>query len=597
MTNRTIILKSLIIAGGLILTIRLFSIQLLDPDYKRAAEDNVVQKTIEYPYRGLITDRNDSLLVYNTPVYDLMVIPNEVRIPDTTRFLELLEVDQQEFAEAMSKAKRFSRKLPSVLVNQISNDHMARLQGELVDFEGFYIQPRTVREYAYDGMSHVLGYVGEISLPQLTRDTTRYYRGGDYIGISGIEKEYEKDLRGERGVSYQLVDVQRVAKGKFRDGEFDTLPVPGEDVQLTLDIDLQRYAEKLMNGKIGSVVAIEPSTGEILAFVSAPDYNPSLLSGKKLGENYGELQRDSLKPLFNRALQATYPPGSMFKTIQSLVALQEGIITPEQKIFCKGDLIGDLAPPGYYDVRRAIQLSSNNYFYIVFRRTMLQREDNNMYVDSRIGFNKWRDYVGRFGLGEKLGLDIPNEKTGFIPTVDYYDRIYGTRRWKFSNIYSMSIGQGELLVTPLQMANLGALLANKGHYYTPHLMRKVGEEGALQFERHDVGIDSAHFQSVLEGMELVVRAGSGRRAYVRDLQVCGKTSTVENPGEDHSGFMGFAPLDDPKIAIAVYVENAGWGGRAAAATAGLLIEKYLTGEVRRTWMENYVLKGDFSDPK
>lgn len=597
MTNRALVIKGIIIVCGLVLAGRLMMIQLLDPNYQRAAQDNVIQKIIEYPYRGLITDRNDQLLVINSPVYDLMVVPNEVIIPDTARFLSLLEMSQEEFDEAMYKAKRYSRKLPSVLVTQISNEHLARIQGELIDFEGFFIQPRTVREYEYPGMSHVLGYVGEVSLRQIQRDTTNYYRGGDYIGISGVEKEYETDLRGERGISYRLVDVDRVAKGKFQDGEFDTLPVPGKNVQLTLDLDLQRYAEKLMEGKIGSVVAIEPKTGEILAFVSAPDYNPSLLSGKKLGKNYGELERDSLKPLFNRALQAMYPPGSMFKTVQSLIALQEGIVSPNQQIFCEGDLIGDLAPPGYYDIKRAITYSSNNYYYIVFRRTMLQNEDPNMYVDSRIGLSKWRDYVTKFGLGDKLGIDIPNEQSGLVPTVDYYDRIYGTRRWKFSNIYSLSIGQGELLVTPLQMANLGALLANRGYFYTPHLMKKVGEETSLGFERHNVGIDSIHFQPVLDGMEQVVTIGSGRRAYVKDLQICGKTSTVENPGYDHSGFMGFAPKDEPKIAIAVYVENAGWGGRAAAGTAGLLIEKYLSGEVSRKYMENYILKGEFHDPK
>ncbi|MEQ9229682.1 MAG: penicillin-binding transpeptidase domain-containing protein [Cyclobacteriaceae bacterium] len=597
MTGRSIVIKGIIIGCGLLLAARLMFIQLLDPNYQRAAEDNVIQKIIEYPYRGLITDRDNHLLVFNSPVYDLLVVPNEVSIPDTARFLQMLEITQEEFDEAMFKAKKFSRKLPSVLLNQIANEHLARIQGDLLEYEGFFIQPRTVREYEYPGMSHVLGYVGEVSRRQILNDTTDYYRGGDYIGISGVEKEYEKDLRGERGVSYRLVDVDRVAKGKFRDGDYDTLPRPGQNVQLTLDLELQRYAEKLMEGKIGSVVAIEPKTGEILAFVSSPDYNPSLLSGKKLGKNYGELERDSLKPLFNRALQAMYPPGSMFKTVQSLIALQEGVVDADQQIYCKGDLIGDLAPVGYYDIKRAITYSSNNYFFIAFRRTMLQNEDPNMFVDSRIGLSKWRDYVTRFGLGNRLGIDIPNEQPGFVPTVDYYDRVYGTRRWKFSNIYSLSIGQGELLVTPLQMANLGALLANRGYYYTPHLMKRVGNETSLGFERNEVGIDSIHYRSVFEGMEQVVTIGSGRRAYVKDLQICGKTSTVENPGYDHSGFMGFAPLDDPKIAIAVYVENAGWGGRAAAATAGLVIEKYLRGEVSRQWMENYVLKGDFHDPK
>ena len=597
MNSRSIIFKSIIVAGCLILATRLFYIQILDANYQQAAQKNVVQKTTEYPYRGLVTDRNNNLLVFNTPVYDLLVVPGEVNIPDTLRFIDLLKMSREDFDTKMSKARRYSRHLPSVLIKQIANDHMAEIQSELIDFEGFYIQPRTVREYGYSGMSHVMGYMGEVNRRHIERDTTGYYRSGDYIGLSGVEKEFEPVLRGERGVSYQLVDVQRVAKGKFRDGEFDTLPVPGAHVQLTLDLELQKYAESLMKGKIGSVVAIEPKTGEILVLVSAPDYDPSRLSGKKLGTNYGALQRDSLKPLFNRALQAKYPPGSMFKTIQSLISLQEGIVTANQQVYCKGNLIGDHAPPGHYDVKKAIQYSSNNYYHIVFRRTMLQNEHPNMFIDSRIGLNKWRNYVMKFGLGNRLGVDLPNEGAGFVPTVDFYDRMYGTRRWKFSTIASMSIGQGELGVTPLQMANLAALLANRGYYYTPHVMRSTEKRGKVQYKKHEVGIDSVHYQAVLEGMELVVTSGSGRRAYVKGLGVCGKTSTVENPGKDHSGFMAFAPIDDPKIAIAVYVENAGWGARAAAATAGLVIEKYLTGEVNRKYYEKYVLKGNFHDPR
>lgn len=595
MNRRAIIIKFIVWFAGLGLAVRLFYVQLIDANYQKAAQDNVVQKIIEYPYRGLILDRNENLLVYNTPVFDMMVVPREVVIPDTTRLLQMLQMTLEDFTKQMDKAKAFSRQLPSVLITQIPNEHLAAIQEDLIDFEGFYIQPRTVREYTQPILSHVLGYVGEISQKQLVNDTSRYYRSGDYVGISGIERQYEKDLRGVRGVSYRLVDVQRVAKGKFRDGAFDTLPEPGKNVQITVDIELQQYAEKLMAGKVGSLVALDPKTGEILAFVSAPTYDPSLLSGHKIRDNYGQLEQDSLKPLFNRALQAMYPPGSMFKTIQSLVALQEKEVSPTEQIYCRGDLIGDLAPAGHYDIKRAVTLSSNNFFFILFKRMIQQNKDPSAFLDSRIGYEKWRTYVDRFGLGHKLNVDIPNETAGHLPTVDYYDRMYGKSRWKFSNIYSLSIGQGEILVTPLQMANLGALLANRGYFYTPHIVKKVGESTALGFERYDVGIDSAHFQIVLDGMEQVVSNGSGRRAFVKDLQICGKTSTVENPGYDHSGFMGFAPKDDPKIAIAVYVENAGWGGRAAAATAGLLIEKYLTGEVTRKHMEDYVLKGVFHD--
>lgn len=595
MSNRSSVIKILVILTGVSLSARLFYIQLLDSDYEQAAEKNIVQKVIEYPYRGLLTDRSDHLLVYNTPVFDLMVIPNQVRIPDTTRFLELLQITNEKFIEQMAKARQFSDKLASVLIDQLPNEHFAIIQGELINYQGFFVQPRTARGYNYPILAHTLGYLGEINLKKLKDDTTGYYRGGDYIGISGIEKFYENDLRGDRGVSYRMVDAQRVGKGKFRGGEFDTLPEPGKDVQLTIDMRLQRYAEQLMEGKVGSVVAIEPKTGEILALVSRPGYDPSLLSGKKLSSNYGSLEQDSLKPLFHRALQAMYPPGSMFKTIQSLIALQEGTIAVTQNIFCKGDLIGDLAPPGKYNIKKGIRYSSNNFFFILFKRILLQHKDPNMYVDSRIGLTNWRNYVTQFGLGSRLGVDLPNEVSGYIPTVDYYDKIYGAKRWKFSTIYSLSIGQGELLVSPLQMANLGALLGNKGHYYTPHIVKRVGKKNTLGFERHEVTIDSIHFEPVLDGMEQVVSIGSGRRAYVKGLQICGKTSTVENPGYDHSGFMGFAPKNDPKIAVAIYIENAGWGARAAAATAGLIFEKYLTGKVSRKYMEDYVLKGKFHD--
>lgn len=593
MTSRVIIIKAIIIAAGLGLIARLFYIQLINQDYKRAAEENIVQKNIKYPYRGLIRDRNDSLLVYNTPVYDLLVVPAELEIPDTTAFLNLIGITQEEFDEAIQKARRYSDILSSVLVRQIPNKKMAAIQSELINYDGIYVQPRTLRGYRYDGLAHVLGYVGEISKEKLYQDTTNYYRSGDYIGISGIERAYEPYLRGERGVNYRLVDAQGVNKGKFREGAFDTLPEPGQDIQLTIDRELQAYAEKLMEGKLGSVVAIEPATGEILALVSSPGYDPALLSGAKIAKTFPALQQDTLKPLFNRALQAKYPPGSMFKAIQSLIALQEGVIRPNQQIYCSGDLIGDLAPPGRYDVERAIMLSSNNYFYIVFRRTMLQNKDPNMYVDSRIGFKNWRNYVVQFGLGQRLGIDLPNEASGFVPTVDYYDRLYGVRRWKFSNVYSLSIGQGELQVTPLQMANLGAIIANRGHYVTPHIVKSIENKPTFGFEKTFIKIDSGHYKPVINGMEKVVRLWSGRRAFIEGLDVCGKTSTVENPGDDHSGFMAFAPKDNPKIAVAVYVENAGFGSKAAAATAGLVIEKYLKGDVERKYMEDYVLKGEF----
>ncbi|MFT5568271.1 MAG: penicillin-binding protein 2, partial [Cyclobacteriaceae bacterium] len=404
--------------------------------------------------------------------------------------------------------------------------------------------------------------------------------------------------RGSRGVSYKTVDVRGTIIGSFDEGEHDNKSIPGNNLTLTIDLDLQQYAEKLMKGKIGSLVALDPKTGEVLAFVSSPSYDPNLLSGRKYGESFTEIASDTLKPLFARPIQATYPPGSMFKTVQSLIALQEQVITQSEQVFCEGNLIGDLAPPGKYDVKKAITYSSNNFFYIIFKRMIQQGLEKSPFIDSRIGFEKWQKHVQDFGLGVRLGIDIPNENSGQIPSLRTYDGIYGENRWKFSNIYSLSIGQGEILVTPLQMANLGALLANKGSYITPHVVKSIDGKPVNNIAEHRVDIDSRHFPIVLDGMKQVIEIGSGRRAFISDIEICGKTSTVQNPhGEDHSGFMGFAPMSDPKIAIAVYVENAGWGGRAAASTASLVMEKYIRGSITKTWTENYVLKGDFADAR
>ena len=385
--------------------------------------------------------------------------------------------------------------------------------------------------------------------------------------------------------------------GSFKNGAYDTLSRPGLNLILTIDANLQEYAEKLMEGKIGSLVAIDPSSGEILALVSAPSYDPSLLSGRGFSKNFATIQADSLKPLFNRPLQAMYPPGSMFKTVQALIALEQKQVQVDEIITVNGQLIGDLAPAGRYDIVRALTKSSHNYFFKVFRRVIQQGEYSSPFIDSRIGYNNWRNFVLQFGFGNTLNIDLPNEKLGFIPSLEFYDKIYGKERWKFSNIYSLSIGQGELLVTPLQMANLGVILANRGHYHTPHLVRKVGTEVLDFSQKKNIDIDKRHFETVLDGMQALVSV-PGSRAYIPDLIYCGKTSTVENPrGLDHSGFMGFAPREDPKIAIAVYVENAGWGARAALSTASLIIEKHINGSVKKKWLENYVLMGDFEDAK
>ena len=388
-----------------------------------------------------------------------------------------------------------------------------------------------------------------------------------------------------------MVNAQGANMGAFKEGQLDTLSIPGENLTLSIDLPLQQYAERLMQGKVGSVIALEPASGEILVWVSAPSYPPSALAGRDFGVNYQKLVVDSLKPLFNRPIMAAYPPGSIFKIVQGLVALEEGVIGENEKIYCDGSLIGDHAPRGYYDMRRGIMLSSNNFFVKVFRRMINQQPEMSPLA-------KWKANVSRFGFGKPLGVDIPNEADGFIPGTKFYNKVYGEGRWKFSNLISLSIGQGELLINPIQMANLAAIMANRGYYYRPHLVKAVGDRQDVVYkERVETGVSPVHFPTIIAGMADALR-GTAPRAFMKDIAICGKTGTVQNPhGEDHSVFIAFAPREDPQIALSVVVENAGWGGRAAASIASLLIESYLKGEITRPWLESYVLAGDFLGKK
>lgn len=596
--NRKFYVKTFIVFIALVYLSKLFVIQVLDDNYATAAEKYSIKKVVEYPYRGLIFDRNGKLIVYNKPIFDIQVTPKDAYIPDTAAFCALLELRPDELASRLDSAKSFSWYKPSTFVKQIPIEQFARIQDHLIDYRGFTITPRTIRSYPHQTMANALGYIAEISKSQLGGDKEKYYRMGDYIGKSGIELSYEEPLRGKRGVRHIMVNRIGIEQGPFKNGQFDTMSIPGKNLISTIDIDLQNYIEKLLDGKVGGVVAIEPKTGEILALASAPFYDPNLLTGRDYGNNFAALVGDSLLPLYNRPLMATYAPGSMFKTVQALVGLQEEVIAANEQIFCEGGLIGDHAPPGYYDVVRGIQHSSNNYFYKVFKRILNQGISQNTFVDTRIGFEKWRKYITEFGLGSPLEVDIPNVNSGFVPTPEYYDYYYGKDRWKFSTIYSLSIGQGELLVTPLQMANLAAIIANKGYYYSPHIVKAIGEERQplLQYrEKHVTPVDSLYYNSIIAAMDAVIESGTGQyRAKLKNIRVCGKTSTVENPhGEDHSGFIAFAPRDNPQIAIAAYVENAGQGARAAAAIASLAIEQYLQGKTDRPYIEDYVLKGQF----
>ncbi|MDX5339609.1 MAG: penicillin-binding protein 2 [Cyclobacteriaceae bacterium] len=595
--QRPVIILIFIFLVSVILLVKLFSIQVLDDSFTKKAERNAIQRIVDHPYRGLIYDRDGKLLVYNNPIFDLMVVPKELKIQDTAKFCQLFKISKVDLVESLTAARKYSSVKPSPLVKQISTKEFARIQDFLIDYPGLFIMTRSVRSYPNSTAAHALGYIGEISGPQLERDTTKYYSQGDYVGLSGMEKFYENELRGKKGAKYKMVNVRGVDKGPFKDGEYDTASVAGKNITSTLDMELQMYGEMLMAGKKGSVVAIEPKTGEILAMISAPYYDPNELTGAEFSRNYLRLNRDIEKPLFNRPIMATYPPGSIFKIVQSLIGLQEGILTPNTTFACNRSLVACHNHPSPVNLFGAIRNSCNPYYHQAFRMIINQDISTNTFKDTEIGLNAWRDKVLKFGLGSPLGVDMTNEKGGSIPSSRLYDRVYGEGRWKYSTIYSLSIGQGELLVTPLQMANMVCIFANKGYYYTPHLIKAIdGDEtlvpGKYQI-KHTVGIDEQHFDLIQDAMAEAIY-GTAARAVIKDIVIAGKTGTAQNPhGEDHSVFFAFAPKDDPKIAIAVYVENAGWGGRAAASTASLMIEKYLRGNITRPELEEYVKAGKF----
>ena len=588
----------MIVLIAVIYLIKLFSIQVVDERYVLAATDNVVQRVIEYPYRGLIYDRNGKLMVYNTPEFDLTVVPKDIRGLDTTLFCTIFNITREEFNEKMETAKAYSWHKSSVFLRQLSNVDLAKSEDYLVDFNGFNIQSRTTRAYTEPIMANALGYVSEISKRRLERDTSGYYQQGDYIGQSGLELYYEDILRGQRGFKLKEKNVHGVDMGPYRDGTLDEPSVPGQNLYTTVDIALQKYGEGLMEGKSGSIVAIEPSSGEILAIVSGPSYDPSKLTGRNYSKNFDAISKDSLNPLFNRPLMAQYRPGSIFKIMQALVALQEGVISPSTRIACNRSIIGCHGPHSYEDLVGAIKNSCNPYFYNVMKRVVNREISLDPFEDTRIGLEKWTGYIESFGLGSPLGIDLPNEKSGMVPSIEYYDRAYNNRPWKYSNIYSIAIGEGENLVVPLQMANFAAIMANRGFYYTPHLVKSIGESGEPLEEfrnKHFTAVDPSHFEVAVEAMAKVVESGTGQyRAKLKDIVVCGKTGTVQNdPLPDHSVFIAFAPRENPQIALAVYVEDAGQGARAAASIASLMIEKYLLGESERPYIEEYVKKGEF----
>lgn len=597
-SKRKFIIAGIMLGVAVLFILRLFTIQITNKTYKQFATRNVLRKIITFPARGLIYDRNKELMVYNKAAYDLMVIPREVKPFDTIDLCRILQIERVDLRDAIKKAKQFSYYKPSMVVGQISPDIYAPLQEKLYKYPGFFTQSRTLREYPSKSAAQVLGFVGEVNQRIIESDS--YYRSGDYIGVSGLEKAYEKDLRGIKGVNNYMVDVHNRIKGRFNEGTSDTTAILGNNLLTGLDKDLEAYAELLMTNKRGAVVAIEPSTGEIILMVSAPSYDPNLLVGRQRSENYSIFDRDSInKPMWNRAIIGRYPPGSTFKLANALIALEEHAITPFDRFSCSGKGSKPISCTHSHvsplAVREGIRESCNSFFWNTFRQIMSHKSN------SAESYQVWRDYITSFGFGQKLNPELSSEVKGNIPEVALYDKWYTPGHWNAMTIRSLAIGQGEIEATPLQMANLCAMIANRGYYIAPHVVRAVEypnrEVHQLEFEKKVVNISPEHFNTVIEGMQAVVDETKtlGATVHLDNIIICGKTGTVQNPhGADHSAFVGFAPRDNPKIAIAVFIENAGFGATYAAPIAGLLIEKYLNDSIapKRKDLEQRLIETD-----
>ena len=569
--------------------IRLFTLQILSDDYKKNADSNAFSKKIEYPARGVITDRTGKLLVYNQHAYDIMVIMNEEsgRL-DTMEFCNTLGITKEEFISRMNDIKDrnknpgYSRYTQQLFMSQVSENDFRVFQEKMFRFPGFYVQRRSLRQYVYPNAAHVLGDVAEVSKGDIENDD--YYQPGDYIGKQGIERSYEKELRGEKGVQIMLRDARGRIKGRYHDGAFDTKPKAGKDLKLSIDIKLQALGERLMQGKIGSIVAIEPSTGEVLCMVSSPTYDPRVMIGRNRGKMHRELQRDVWKPLLNRSIMGQYPPGSTFKTSQGLTFMSEGIISPtgtaypcHHGFYHRGLHVGCHGHASPLSLVPAISTSCNGYFCWGLYNMMSNRKK---YKNVQAAMNTWRDYMVSIGFGYKLGIDLPGEKRGLIPNAQFYDNAYHGS-WNGLTIISISIGQGEVNLTPLQIANLGATIANRGYYITPHVVKEVkGEPLKKEYtERHYTKAEKWAYEYIVKGMRASVLGGTCKHANSPYYEVCGKTGTAQNRGQDHSVFMGFAPMNDPKIAIAVYVENGGFGADFGVPIGAIMMEQYIRGEL------------------
>ncbi len=595
------LLSSIIIIIGITFIGRLSYLQIFRTTPNQVLEDSAVQAIYDYPERGFIYDRNGTLLVANQPAYDVMVIPREVKPLDTLEFCSLLGIDKPKFLERMRKARVYSPRLPSVLVPQLSKADYARLQEKMRKYEGFYIQKRSLRYYDTHSGANVLGYISEVNESDIRRNP--YYKQGELTGRTGIEKQYEEVLRGVKGVKFIQKDRFNRTIGPYKEGSLDTLPEQGKEIRVTLDKELQEYGEKLMVGKRGGIVALEPSSGEILALISGPTYDPALLVGRERSANYSKLHYDTIsKPTWDRALLAQPSPGSPFKTLNALIALQEGVMKPESTVRCyNGFYVGNKkrgchCGGGLRNMNSGIYKSCNAYFAQAFRKIYEK------YPTTDEGMDVWEKHVKSFGLGDYLGYDLPTGRKGRIPDKGYYDRVYGDNRWASSFIISNAIGQGEVAATPIQLANMTAAIANRGYYFTPHIIKEIGGEPVsdpMFTTPHYTTIDKKYFDPVVQGMANVYTQGTAKWLQVPGIEIAGKTGTVENYTKidgvrtqltDHSLFVAFAPVDNPKIALAVYIEHGYYGARYAGHIASLLIEQYLKGEITRKDLEKRMLE-------
>ncbi|QAA81648.1 penicillin-binding protein 2 [Aequorivita sp. H23M31] len=602
---RKAVLIVLVLFSGVLFAARLFYLQVYDGASDSLDQNNAIKIMYDYPQRGYMFDRNDKLMVSNQPSYDVMVIPRDVKPLDTLEFCGLLKITKEELIEILRKATVYSPRLPSVVVPQLNKADYASLSEKMYKYEGFYIQRRSLREYQVDHSANVMGYIAEVNNAIIEKNP--YYQMGELIGTAGVEKEYEDVLRGTKGVKYIQKDRFNRDIGPYKEGIFDTLPIRGNDIQLTIDATLQKYGQELMAHKRGGIVAIEPATGEILALITAPSYDPSLLVGRDRSKNFTKLWYDTIsKPLYDRGLMGEYPPGSPFKTLTALIALQEHVITSEERINCPGGyfyngrrLMKCHGAHGPLGMISGIAHSCNTYFATLYRKSI------DKYPTIQEGTDHWKAHLASFGLGDFLGYDLPSGRRGFIPDSKFYDRFYNfpKYRWFSTATISNSIGQGEISLTPMQMANFTATIANRGWYYTPHVIKNIiGPDTipAVFKEKHYTTVEPQYFEPVVEGMHQVYEGGTASYLRIPGIEVCGKTGTAENftriNGKrvqltDHSIFVAFAPMDNPKIAIAVFVENGYWGSRWAGRIAGLMIEKYLKGEITRKDMEKFVLEG------